>query len=980
MGQLKSKLLTFLLIITVFFSNIHNSWAINDYIRGHSIGSGGTSCNVNSLQFNPFEPNPDILWELTNPTCIAYVAASGAAIKTAGMLAAFMCERADGATVVQSLIGAGIPLSPTMFGEEAKDTTSCASQTVACAFSGGSDCATAGVCCAATLTYAAAIGVAVGALAIIYGLANDAEQNTHICGQDWNAWYTRPIAQITTTDATGISGYTGGGNMSILMGNNPKVADPSGISYPNSYQQQLTDSYTTGAMQAAITASGNPAIQYQQYREYIYGGREYEDNGNGACPNPSWSDADMTKVLGYTLSQHHNQVYYMRGPKLSANYACNRFLLSPASGESLTEKQSATAAYNCCIQRSQNTICLEHNSSALVPSGGWTFCKVGSNCNLAEITYQAYQSTTVPNYVCAQTYSVCPYNHLVGGGTEIAQYNYAGAGAPTVLTDDCEYLKNCVRVPAQPFIAMSNLKGAWISSACYDLAGDSQNNYGYTADLIPVNTRHFSAPIVQCFKETIQNMFTNTAGTPQCKDSSETYEQNGCASSGVSYSEGQVLANQQSFFVTIQNYLQTGIKITMTLAITIMGIGILLAGSRIEKKSLMMFIIKLCLVSYFALGDAWQTYFYSGVNSASMVLSEIFLQLDENKTSSNPSVPASALLDGCQFPKYNYSNPSDKTLTPAYPPGKEYLQIWDSLDCKIAMSLGFGPSVSVPNVVMMILAGFLTNGLGIIYLIATFIFAFYLIALTVRAVHIFLMSTIAITLLIYVSPITITCCLFKKTEKIFKEWREYLLGYVLQPVILFAYLGILITIFDATLLGSATFKGDGISAPKTIDCSAQDSLNPTINVPNNDSIYCIFFNSDITTNNTLSALGIGLPQLAIDFNQAKLRTIMQSAFIMFILTKFLDQITLLAEKLVGGSELKSQSGGALASAGKAFGIAKGIEKRGMGAIRKHGGGLARRVGGAVKSFANDAGKKRNGGGGSGGAKTGVNDSSSDPPK
>ena len=205
-------------------------------------------------------------------------------------------------------------------------------------------------------------------------------------------------------------------------------------------------------------------------------------------------------------------------------------------------------------------------------------------------------------------------------------------------------------------------------------------------------------------------------------------------------------------------------------------------------ETIMMFIVKLGLVAYFALGTAWQDYFFQGISSISMDLSQIFMRLEPGQTEAD--------RDGCQFPKYNYAfvegSNGSKYDNQSYPPGKEYLKIWDMLDCKIARALGFGPEASVPNLVIMILAGFLSSGFGLIFLVATFIFAFYLIALTVRALHIFLISSMAITIMVYVSPITITACLFKKTESIFTSWKTNLISFVLQPVILFAYLGILI--------------------------------------------------------------------------------------------------------------------------------------------------------------------------------------------
>ena len=583
-------------------------------------------------------------------------------------------------------------------------------------------------------------------------------------------------------------------------------------------------------------------------------------------------------------------------------------------------------------------MCIEEGSSS-------RFCKLGDRCKVQNVWYNIHTAKTVPNYICATTYSVCPYNHNMGGGTEIADYD----NKYKTLLNHCQYLKHCSKKPDVPYIRTSDLEGALISGACFDLKGNSQNEYEYNGSLTPINkTKNFSAPIAQCFKETLENLLINKAGHTKCKSSDEEPDQNGNCSTGYNYKLGEIVVGQKSFFQTIQEHLQTAIKLVMTIAITVAGIAVLLSGTPWDKKTIIMFIVKLGLVSYFALGTAWQDYFFRGVSGTSTDLAQIFMRLDQDKTADDQ--------DGCQFPRFNHAfvdgvTKGSKYDSPSYPLGKEYLQIWDMLDCKIAIALGFGPEVSVPNLIVMILAGLISNGLGLVFFIATFIFAFYLIALTVRALHIFLISSMAITIMIYVSPITITACLFKKTESIFKSWRTNLVGFVLQPVILFAYLGILITIFEKTMIGDAKFTGEGKANPKHIDCSVGDA--------GNNSIYCIFQFNNVQTNNALSPLGITLPVL-FGMNQAKLATIIKAAFLMFIFTAFLDKITALAAQLVGGAELTSDSSGTTDIAKKALGVAQAVQSRGSRAVKKWGGKAAEKIGESLENKALDYNKKPTG--------------------
>ncbi|MBM3579458.1 MAG: hypothetical protein FJX34_01640, partial [Alphaproteobacteria bacterium] len=683
-------------------------------------------------------------------------------------------------------------------------------------------------------------------------------------------------------------------------------------------------------------------ITNKAWREFIYGGMEYVDSGGGACKNPStWekgggANGRRQQILGY---DDDNQRYYMTGPGGTPAYACHRFLARARDNQgrytAAQDQEAMQQAYNCCKDRSQKSICIE-NKAGTTDVGGLTtsegplqssFCSIGTRCTVGDVSFEVYESLRASNYVCAKTYSVCPYNHLLGGGTETEKYD---ENDTTKLVNYCQHLNHCQKLPLPSYFFTSNLTGGYIDSSCRDLRGDSQNVYGYTAQLLPINTKGFSSPIIQCIKETMQNVFLNKAGHAACSDPNDVPNQNGVCANGNSLTKGQKLVGD-SFFVKIQKQFQTLIKIVLTLSITFFGVVILLAvpGMHIERKTIFPYILKLALVSYFALGTAWQDWAVQGVLNASGVLASITFKPDD------PNADVSK-LDGCQFPRYNYADLADTNKANfAYPPGKEYLRIWDVLDCKIAFALGFGPDVSVPNLIFMALGGFLTGGYGLLFVVASFLFAFYMIFLMVKALQFFLVAITAIVILLYLSVFIIPLSLFTKTKSVFDGWWKQILGLTLQPMILFAYLGVLIAIFDNIVIGSATFDGDGQSAPKRINCTGAAET---------DSIYCIFNVADIRRLPGLEVLGIGLPVLG-SMSIEKLQTIIKAALVMFIFSSFLDKMTKLATELVGGA---SAAAGNWAGNFKPSALAKqahealsGAQNRIKRAMKKAGGTVAR---------------------------------------
>lgn len=304
-------------------------------------------------------------------------------------------------------------------------------------------------------------------------------------------------------------------------------------------------------------------------------------------------------------------------------------------------------------------------------------------------------------------------------------------------------------------------------------------------------------------------------------------------------------------------------------------------------------------------------------------------------------------MDDCKFPRHNYLDSNDTTIKNAqYPPGKSYLKIWDTLDCKILKAIGLTPNISVPNILLIMIAALFTGGLGVIFFIATFIFAFFLIALTLRALHIFIMSIILIALLIYISPITIICILFERTKKIFDSWSKLLTGNALQPIFLFAYLGIMISMFDYLIIGDATITipDDNDVTKSTINCKPGGTEI-------NNSIYCIFKIADLGKSDLtgFEALGVGIPILR-DLNQERVNHIFKSALLMYIFAKFIDKISDFSARLVNSSRIEADTPGVSAMTKKSYNFARSIQKRGTRVIK----GKMSKTKDAAKSIRNDS--------------------------
>jgi hypothetical protein len=926
-----SWLLCFFLVVSAILAPYEAAYAAYDGVRKNIFS--GTTCDTTDgnkyLAYDPFGVNVDFQIELTNPTCIGFIAASGMAYYLASKNATAICQAAiyppnfAAASPNTAVQATDVPYpNPTLPFRILSQTGVCASMiantsavSAACAIPATAPVACPNVpisttdtsrCCATIALYLAAVAAMYAALAIIHGMANQAYHTGKICGSEWYGW--------------------------------EQLDNGMWIKAKGSYQKCLINLFTqpqTPLSNASGCGTDNTSsVANKNYREYIYGGVEKIDNGNDACTNPTtWSKERRNRILGYDTNE---QRYYMTGPGMAPSYACHRFLAKAIEegGNKPEQDQAAMQkSYACCKSRSQNAVCIESeggsrdigNNVSFRSNVQNKFCTIGSKCENNGIYFEAYASTEQVNYACVKTYSSCPYNHLLGGGTEKKEESGGN------LENFCQFLKHCSKLPILPYVRTSNLTGGYIDSACRDMKGDSQNYFSYQAELLQSKTTGFTAPIVQCFKETMQNIFLNKAGHTECLNPDEPPDQYEYCSSGYKFRKGLALTGD-SFFIKIQKRFQLLIKMVLTISVTFYGVMILLAvpKSYIERKNLFPYVLKLALICYFTLGTGWQDVLIRGVLEASGTLAAITFKPDKLEPSK---------LDGCQFPRWNYADDNDGTKynSPSYPPGKEYLEVWDILDCKIAKAIGFGPSLSVPNLIFMILGGFFTGGLGIVFVIAAFFFAFFLIIMTIRALQFFLVAMTSVIILMYVSVFIIPLCLFNRTKGIFNNWWKKMLGFILQPMILFAYLGILIAIFDNVVIGSATFTTTGtitknsVTNFKDIYGQASEKTISCNSAAENDSIYCIFKIADIKTYTGFEALGIGLPILG-SMNASKLITIIKGALLMYIFSKFMDKIAEVAATLVGGSQIANSSWSNNFNASKAYSTLRGIQTRGMSAM------------------------------------------------
>lgn len=1017
--RVASLLLAALVFFTSFAASLQSSYS--ETATGYGVGRTRT-CDAQGvpegLNFDMTTAGKDAEFVLANPVCLALVASTYATVKLSVAAMNYVCKTGSAVPrIVPSplqdsadIIRAGIKATNT-------SDQACASQTAK-----------------AFTNWTAVIGVLEG----IFAIAEDSYKNTEVCGKNW----------VTS---------------------NPMTYDISSPNYKKTVQDAVEDSMRKGES-SKLTLDYAAGDEGKAYREWYYGGVEVEDNVG--------KDEECLDVTQLVDGKYPRQRYYMHGTA-AGNFNCKKYDVAAANGADPLDKSHKTQlseariaelqkAYNCCKSRAAGYICLHINRT-----GENRFCKAGELCLISnkesevDITYST-KFLDDGSLICAESYSLCPYNFTISGGSEYCDYYQDGkwddkAGRWTMITQDdvvagnckskseirnddcsynakankcrnyCQYLTHCTVTSSSTYHYKSSLGSPYFSDACINFVGDSQNQTSYDLDgkgLIINSQKHFSAPIAQCIKETMESLFNNVASHSECASTNEYPSPDGICPSGNYVTGGDIITDEDggnahpfiykkgnqvkaaSFFSILQNSLQAAVKLVLTLSVMFYGMNILMGKADIrEKKDILMYLLKIALVLYFATGNAWQSSFFKGVYGASPELSRMVFRIDAGQAENR--------RDGCQFGMISVTSKlmdgstvvSEESSGRTYPAGKEYLALWDTLDCKMMRYLGYGPEASVANIAMLILSGYFsfsipftggtvtTAGVGIYLAMAAMFFGFFFVAITLRALHIFLASVMGIIILVFVSPIVIPTALFSKTADIFKRWVAELMGYCLQPMILFAYIAFMITVMDKALIGSATFAGNAPS--KTISCSkycqnADGSIEPYVNGkfpdcadqgdevinPMNDSVACIVNLNDFGTMPGLEMLGMVLPimgSIFMDNMKIKILTLLKGAMVIYLLYRFMDLISGISTKLVGGSALSGSAEDPLKRLNKVVSSLKKIQKRAVGAGKKLGrkglekAGQARAAIGSMGKMGGSGGGGGNGGGESGADRSGSSD-------
>jgi type IV secretory pathway VirB6-like protein len=249
--------------------------------------------------------------------------------------------------------------------------------------------------------------------------------------------------------------------------------------------------------------------------------------------------------------------------------------------------------------------------------------------------------------------------------------------------------------------------------------------------------------------------------------------------------------DSKNFLPALQDNLRHAVMAAMLLYVMLFGVRVATGDEPPQKAEVFMFVLKIALVLYFSVGlknasgeyESGLAWVFGLGKSAMTSLSEYVL----NAASTNGL---------CNY------NPNE------YDKGYSYLALWDSLDCRVAYYLGLYNLTAVTASSLYGIFGLiipLLFSMEILLLIFIIVYGIFILSFVIYFVHFYVIALVALAITTYIGVIIVPMALFGYTKQFFDKWLKVLMSYVLQPVVVCAFLAVSMMIFDSIIFGDCAF-------------------------------------------------------------------------------------------------------------------------------------------------------------------------------
>ncbi len=456
---------------------------------------------------------------------------------------------------------------------------------------------------------------------------------------------------------------------------------------------------------------------------------------------------------------------------------------------------------------------------------------------------------------------------------------------------------------------------SYVSEACYNQAGSKS--------LAPIP---ITSMIVQCIKESLDNLVA------------------GIDSSGNSLKDKNG-HDKGSFLSVAQKRLKNTVTAVLVLALILFSIKAMSGGVR-SPQEMYMLIIKFALVIYFTTGST-MSHYYGELTKLSNGLSEIVLKASsESKNICNYEAGRD----------YEYMRHGKKI-------SYSYLAPWDRLGCRILFYLGapldgIGGKIGTGGIVTLAILlgtapvllvagsiiGIIFAGGQILVAIVCIFMAVLMMMVILWLCYVFILSLVALSVIVILSPLFIPMVLFQHTKGYFDGWVKELITYSLYPVILFAFLSFMFIACDKIYFKNLNFELDSLHESKQTQPSNSKKkqwfkLKDGECDKNETTLACMMQNYSFKKSSILGLFDFTY----MEFGSSLIGELLKLCLVLFLFYHFLNILPNMAAELAGNHRAALGSGSTPGQmVGKALSAAKaaagGVGQAAAAAVKKARGG------------------------------------------
>ncbi len=324
-----------------------------------------------------------------------------------------------------------------------------------------------------------------------------------------------------------------------------------------------------------------------------------------------------------------------------------------------------------------------------------------------------------------------------------------------------------------------------------------------------------------------------------------------------------------------QNSMRSTVMVGLLLYVITFGIKIVLGNEAPSSGEVIMFLIKMILVLYFSVGFSPAMIRTESLENSRNGVQDLLLPFFNALSTSLMSLQTSGAGSSVCSKENTLCQYNDGVIK--YDKGYEYLAVWDAMDCRMAYYFGFiaaqgGQNAGSMTTLVMIglvfapifaLVFSLVFSGQITLFLLVILYAVFLTSIIAYVLKVVVVCIIGGAITAYFAPIFVPMSLFGVTKGFFDGWLKLLFAFALQPVVLVAFVVMMMTAFDQLIFTDCCWQKSADSAFWNLVSKGSRCMN--------SAGYLLFF----TNNNSLSTMesftySVFAPEIIVPFFYIKI--------------------------------------------------------------------------------------------------------------